>query len=245
MSRHLRTWLVLATLSTVASAVVVPAMAADQTVKATTSNSWSPSTVTVDAGDRVHFANSNGGTHDLRFNGEAKSVTPLSSSWTYDRTFPTAGTYAFYCTVHPKMTGSVVVAQATTTAPAGTTTTAPAGTTTTTSTAIASFAASPRRLRVSRTARFRYPFLASPSSSGKISLKSTRKVKIGSQTRVLKLAAKAFTASPTATATVRFKLSSASLKALKHLQRLRFVVTATVGGRTFTTKLTLRAPRRT
>jgi len=199
----------------------------------------------------VHFSNSNDGTHDLRFNAESSAVTPLSTSWTYDRTFPTAGTFAFYCTVHPRMTGTVVVQQATTTT--GTTTTPP-GTTTTpttttptaaTTTAVASFDTSPKSVRSSKTGRVKYSFRATPLRSGKIAVKSTKKIKIGSTTRFLKLAAKSFTASSTASAKVTFKLSSKQLRALKHVKRLRMVVTVTLGAKTFQTKLTLKAPTTT
>jgi len=74
MLSHLRIWLALAAIPA-GAAVVVPAMAANQTVSATSSNSWNPATVAVDAGESVRFSNSNDGTHDLRFNGESKAVT--------------------------------------------------------------------------------------------------------------------------------------------------------------------------
>lgn len=250
MSCHLRTWLAVAAIAGTAAAVaVVPALAADQTINATTSNTWNPSTVTVNAGRTVRFSNSNDGTHDLRFDGESKAVTPLSASWTYERTFSSAGTFAFYCTVHPKMTGSIVVLQASTTPPGGTTTptgttTSPTATTTTgtPSNAVASFDTSPKSLRASKTGRLKYTFRATALSAGKISLKSTKKLKIGSTTRLMKLAAETFTASSSASVKVTFKLSSKQLRALKRVKRLRFTVTVAVGAKTFTTKLTLQAP---
>jgi len=255
MSSRLRTWLMLAVLTTIASTAAAPAMAANQTVNATSKNTWNPSSVTINAGESVHFSNSNDGTHDLRFNGEGAAVTPLSGSWTYDRTFPTATIAGFYCTIHAKMTGSVVVQQPTT-SPTGSTTTSPTGSTTTTSptgttttgpapATIASFTASPSSLRVSPTGRFRYALFATPLSSGALTLKSTKKIKIGSATRYMKIAAKTFTASSTANAKVTFKLSRTQLKALKHVKRLRFIVTATLDGKTYATKLTLRAPTTT
>jgi len=246
-----RIWLALAAIPAVTAAVVVPAIAANQTVLATSSNTWNPSTVTVNAGESVHFSNSNDGTHDLRFNAESKAVTPLSTSWTYDRTFPTAGTFAFYCTVHPKMTGTVVVAQATTTPPTGTTTTpptttpTPTTTTPTATTAVASFDTSPKSVRSSKTGRVKYTFRATPLRSGKIAVESTKQIKIGSTTRFLKLAATSFTASSTTSAKVTFKLSSKQLRALKRVMRLRTVVTVTFGAKTYTTKLTLKAPATT
>ena len=108
----------------------------------------------------------------------------------------------------------------------------------------ASFKTSPNSLRVSKSARFKYSFKATPLRSGKISLKSTKKVKIGSRKGFLKVAAKAFTASSTGTVKVNLKLSSTSLKALKRAKQLRFAVTVKLGGKTFATKLTLKAPKR-
>lgn len=253
MTSRLRTRLMLAALTTIASTAAAPAIAANQIVNATSKNTWSPSSVTINAGESVHFSNSNDGTHDLRFNGEAAAVTPLSGSWTYDRTFPTTTIAGFYCTIHAKMTGSVVVQQPPTTSPTGSTTTSPTGSTTTTSptgttttgpapATIVSFTASPSSLRVSPTGRLRYALLATPLSSGTLTLKSTKKIKIGSTTRYMKLAAKTFTASSTANAKVTFKLSRTQLKALKHVKRLRFIVTATLDGKTYTAKLTLKAP---
>ncbi|UTI64363.1 cupredoxin domain-containing protein [Paraconexibacter antarcticus] len=114
---------------------VLPALASTPTIRATSSNTWSPSTVTVTAGDTVHFSDTDDGTHNLRFDGEAAAVTPLSSSWTYDRTFASAGSFGFYCEVHPRMTGTVIVqAASTTTTSTGTTSTSTGGTTTTSTT---------------------------------------------------------------------------------------------------------------
>jgi hypothetical protein len=59
----------------------------------------------------------------------------------------------------------------------------------------------------------------------------------------MKLPVKAFTASPTGAVKLTVRLSRAHLAALKRVRRLRFTVTAALGARTFTTKLTLHAPR--
>lgn len=111
--------------------------------------------------------------------------------------------------------------------------------------AAASFSTSPTSLRVSKSGGFSYAFVATALSSGKIRLQSAAKVKIGSTRRLMKLAAKTFTASATGTAKVTFKLTRANLATLKRVKRLRFRVTATLGGRTFTSKLTLKSPKQT
>lgn len=111
-------------------------------------------------------------------------------------------------------------------------------------TGVVSFKTAPRSLRVSKTGRFTYKFLATPLRSGKIGLKSTKKVKVGSNKRFIKLAAKKFTSPTTGKVKVKFRLSKTNLKALKRKHRIRFNVTATLTGKTFQTKLTLRAPKR-
>ena len=80
-------------------------------------NAYSPQNVNIKEGDTVRWrANeyyNNSGT------GEAHDVTANDSTWgsgqtmnlgsTYTKTFSTAGTYDYYCSVHPWMYGSVIV----------------------------------------------------------------------------------------------------------------------------------------
>jgi len=108
---------------------------------------------------------------------------------------------------------------------------------------VAAFGGSPKSLSVGSTGRFSYRFTATPLRSGKIGLKSTKKVKVGSQKRTLKLASKSFSAPSDAKVKVKFKLSRTSLKALKRVRSLRFKVTVTLGGATFTTTVKLKKPK--
>lgn len=110
--------------------------------------------------------------------------------------------------------------------------------------AVVSFKTAPKSLRVSKTGRFTYSFLATPLRSGKIGLKSTKKVKIASTKRFVKLASKKFTSPATGKVKVKFNLSRKNLGALKKKLTIRFKVTATLAGKTFTTKLTLKAPKK-
>ncbi len=96
---------------------------------------WSPSEVAIGAGGSVIFKNASTTLeHSLKFlSGPAKPVctgVPESgkTNWEGSCSFSAAGTYMFFCTVHPGMTGTVVVT------PAGTTTTTGTATTTTTTT---------------------------------------------------------------------------------------------------------------
>jgi plastocyanin len=74
--------------------------------------SWSPSTITVKAGDAVQFRNSSGTTHNVTFDqnvaGQPDNVGNFASA-TRSVTFTTPGTYTFHCGIHPVMRGTVVV----------------------------------------------------------------------------------------------------------------------------------------
>lgn len=90
------------------------------------SNTFSPKTVTVSQGDTVTWSNA-GGFHNVKFDDGSFTTTLSSSAWTEPRTFPTAGTYRYYCEAHGgpdgvDMSGTVVVVP-----PSGTTTPPPGG----------------------------------------------------------------------------------------------------------------------
>jgi hypothetical protein len=107
-----------------------------------------------------------------------------------------------------------------------------------------SFKRSPKTVRVSQSGSFSYSFTATAKSRGSVGLKSTHKVTIGSKKQLMKVKAKAFTATAKRAVTVRLKLSNASLKALKRDRKLKFAVSAVLGGKTFTTTVTLSAPKK-
>lgn len=109
---------------------------------------------------------------------------------------------------------------------------------------VVSFSTAPKSVSVSNTGRFTYKFIAPPLRSGTISLKSIAKIMIGPKKQVMKLAAKTFRSPATRKVTVTFTLSKTNLRALKKRRMIAFRVTATLSGKTFTTKLTLRAPRK-
>lgn len=71
-------------------------------------NRFDPSATTVPTGTTVTWTWAQGATtHNVTFADGTKSATQTTG--TYARTFATAGTYAYECTVHSGMTGSVTV----------------------------------------------------------------------------------------------------------------------------------------
>lgn len=95
-----------------------PSLAADQTVHATTSSTFSPSTVTVNVGESVTFVN-DGGFHNVKFeDGKLESPAAPSFNWSTNpkRTFDQAGSFRYFCEQHGGaggvgMSGTVVVQQ--------------------------------------------------------------------------------------------------------------------------------------
>ena len=69
----------------------------------------SPTSVTVKAGDTVTWTNKDGFTHRLvGDNGEFDSGDLVAGA-TFSFVFKTAGTVAYHCSIHPSMTGTIVV----------------------------------------------------------------------------------------------------------------------------------------
>ncbi|HEY5219901.1 MAG TPA: plastocyanin/azurin family copper-binding protein [Gemmatimonadaceae bacterium] len=68
---------------------------------------FNPSTTTVGVGTTVTWTWSTGTTHNVTFADGTTSGD--KSSGTYTRTFNTAGTYSYQCTIHTGMTGTIVV----------------------------------------------------------------------------------------------------------------------------------------
>ena len=89
----------------------VPAPAANQTVTATSSNTFSPRTVVVNTGDMVTW-NNGGGFHNVHFDDGSFDMppSPSSSAWSVSRTFTSPGTFRYHCEAHaPTMSGTVWV----------------------------------------------------------------------------------------------------------------------------------------
>jgi plastocyanin len=104
-----------------------PGFAAEQTVMATSSNAFTPNTVTLTIGDSVLWKNA-GGFHNVHFDDGSfiQPSSPDNAAWSVTRAFTAVGSFRYYCEAHGSpggvgMSGTVVVS----TAPPGTVPPAP------------------------------------------------------------------------------------------------------------------------
>lgn len=80
-------------------------------VQATPQITFTPGQVTVDLGGTVTW-NFGSVPHNVSFDdavGTPQNITGLNSNTSSSRTFDTAGTFGYECTIHPGMRGTVVV----------------------------------------------------------------------------------------------------------------------------------------
>ncbi len=85
-----------------------PSPVATTTVDLPKSYRFEPTAIEVDAGATVTWMNHDEFTHNVTFDGEESLAMKPGEQVT--RVFPTAGTYAYVCSLHPReMQGSVVV----------------------------------------------------------------------------------------------------------------------------------------
>lgn len=93
---------------------------AQATVQATNSIAFNPNSVTVKPGGKVEFEFGSVA-HTVVFSAVAGAPAeiPSSAGVTVERTFASAGTFNYHCTIHPGMSGSVVVADNTSTKTGG------------------------------------------------------------------------------------------------------------------------------
>ena len=69
---------------------------------------FEPKTVTVKVGQTVTWTNQDSATHTVTGDGGISSGD-LSQGKSYSKTFDTEGTFDYHCSIHPSMTGQVIV----------------------------------------------------------------------------------------------------------------------------------------
>jgi plastocyanin len=72
-----------------------------------TDNAFSPSTVTVTSGATVTWTWNGSNQHNVTWVSGTPAASATQSSGSYQRTFDTPGTYAYYCTIHGSPTGGM------------------------------------------------------------------------------------------------------------------------------------------
>jgi amicyanin len=88
--------------------VSAPARAADVGVKIA-NFTFSPPTLTVKAGTTVTWTNEDDIPHTVNATSQAFKSGALDTDQKFSFTFTTPGTYQYFCALHPRMTGTIVV----------------------------------------------------------------------------------------------------------------------------------------
>ena len=72
--------------------------------------SFSPKTFTVPAGATVTWTNHDNTAHTvISADNQFKKSPALKTGQRFSNTFATAGTYSYFCSIHPRMTGKIIV----------------------------------------------------------------------------------------------------------------------------------------
>jgi len=94
----------------VQSVFAAPAAAVKGGAKVSIANfAFTPGEITIAPGETVTWTNDDGAPHGLEYNDGATGVDPLLPGSSFTRRFDRPGTYEYNCSVHPYMTGRVVV----------------------------------------------------------------------------------------------------------------------------------------
>jgi plastocyanin len=70
---------------------------------------FTPMTLTVSVGTTVTWKFDDSTQHTVTANDKSFTSSPMASGQTYTHTFNTAGTVAYHCSIHPDMTGTIIV----------------------------------------------------------------------------------------------------------------------------------------
>lgn len=72
-------------------------------------NAFIPATVNISTGDTVRWTNLDPTTHTVTGVGTSFGSEALNQGDSYEFLFTNAGTYDYYCSIHPSMKGTVIV----------------------------------------------------------------------------------------------------------------------------------------
>jgi plastocyanin len=70
---------------------------------------FNPATLSVKVGDKVTWTNADSAAHTVTFDDGSADSKNLAQNATFDHTFSTAGTFAYHCTIHSNMKGTITV----------------------------------------------------------------------------------------------------------------------------------------
>jgi len=70
---------------------------------------FSPVTITVTAGSTITWTNNDNMTHTVTADDSSFDSGNITMGSKYSKTFSTAGTYTYHCTIHPNMKGTIIV----------------------------------------------------------------------------------------------------------------------------------------
>jgi plastocyanin len=88
--------------------LVAPALAADEAVTIA-GFAYDPATITVSVGDSVTWTNNDGVVHTATADNGSFDTGTIGDGASGSVTFSAAGTFAYHCTIHSSMAGTVVV----------------------------------------------------------------------------------------------------------------------------------------
>lgn len=83
----------------------------EQTTVSIKDMAFSPKSVTVKKGSTIVWTNNDSTPHTVTATGGSFSSGTLGSGKTFSQTFNTVGTFTYKCTIHPDMTGTVIVTE--------------------------------------------------------------------------------------------------------------------------------------
>jgi len=117
MNRKLKLWFALCGVLLIVQLVAYAQSAepAGQDSKAATVDvkidnfSFSPATITIPVGTTVKWTNRDDIPHTVVSDDQKFESKALDTDDSYSYTFTKSGTYPYFCSIHPKMTGKVIV----------------------------------------------------------------------------------------------------------------------------------------